>query len=183
MPERNRLERYVPLLPDTVWSAYYMSDALWNGRRFRTLHVVDDFNREELHIEIDTSITSERLVRIFQRLQEEHGIPQILRTDNSPEFLVEAFVSRAEVSGMAVHYMHKEKWNQNVYVKWFIMTCHEDVLSKHLFTSLDDVREMTFWWMQEDNEERTTTLWAIEQPPTFGNKARGGRGSTSKFTS
>ena len=59
-----------------------MSDALRNGRRFRTFNVVDDFNRQALHIEIDTSITSIRLVGIFERLQGEHGVPQVLRTDN-----------------------------------------------------------------------------------------------------
>jgi len=61
----------VPHMPDTVWSADFMTDALYNSRSFRTFNVVDDFNREALHIEIDTSITSERLVRIFQRLQAE----------------------------------------------------------------------------------------------------------------
>ncbi len=59
-----------------------MSDALACGRRFRTFNVVDDFNREALHIEVDTSITSARLVRIFQQLQRDHGLPQVLRTDN-----------------------------------------------------------------------------------------------------
>src|SRR5690606_21570349 len=60
-----------------------MSDALACGRRFRTFNVEDDFNREALHIEIDTSISSLRLGRIFQRLQRERGLPQVLRTDNA----------------------------------------------------------------------------------------------------
>jgi putative transposase len=68
-----------------------MSDALLNGRRFRTFKVVDDFNRQALHIEIDTSITSMRLVRILERLRADYGLPQALRTDNGPEFLGEAF--------------------------------------------------------------------------------------------
>ena len=58
LPKRLRVPLYVPRLPDTVWSADFMSDALLNGRRFRTFNVVDDFNRQALHIEIDTSITS-----------------------------------------------------------------------------------------------------------------------------
>ncbi len=70
-----------------------MSDALLDRRRFRTFNVVDDFNREALHIEIDTSITSLRLVRIFEQLRTEHGLPQVLRTDNGPEFLGEAFTT------------------------------------------------------------------------------------------
>lgn len=33
-----------------------MSDALWSGRRLRTFNVIDEFNREGLRIEIDTSL-------------------------------------------------------------------------------------------------------------------------------
>jgi putative transposase len=33
-----------------------MSDSLYAGKRFRTFNVIDDFNRELLHVEIDTSI-------------------------------------------------------------------------------------------------------------------------------
>lgn len=65
LPKRHRVELYVPELPDTVWSADFMSDALLTGKRFRTFNITDDFNREALHIEIDTSITSKRLVRVF----------------------------------------------------------------------------------------------------------------------
>ena len=61
----------MPERPDAVWSGDFMSDTLANGRRFRTFNVVDDFNREALHIEIDTSITSPRLVRVFKQLQTE----------------------------------------------------------------------------------------------------------------
>jgi len=57
LPKRERVALYVPRLPNTVWSIDFMSDALACGRRFRTFNVVDDFNREVLHIEVDTSIT------------------------------------------------------------------------------------------------------------------------------
>jgi len=87
LPKRERVPLYVPLLPDAVWSADFMADALACGRRFRTFNVVDDFNREALHIEVDTSISSTRLVRIFEQLKQDHGLPQVLRTDNGPEFL------------------------------------------------------------------------------------------------
>jgi len=38
------------------WSADFTSDALWCGLRFRTLNVVDDFNRELLAIEVDFNL-------------------------------------------------------------------------------------------------------------------------------
>lgn len=154
LPKRMRVPLYVPRLPDTVWSADFMSDALFNGRRFRTFNVVDDCNREALHIEIDTSITSHRLVRIFERLRTEHGLPQVLRTDNGPEFLGEAFTSWAKQAGMAIQYIQPGKPNQNAFIERFNRTYREELLDQHLFASLDDVREATYWWMIEYNEER-----------------------------
>ena len=154
LPKRMRVPLYVPRLPDTVWSADFMSDALFNGRRFRTFNVVDDFNREVLHIEIDTSITSLRLVRICDRLRTEHGLPQVLRTDNGPEFLGEVFTNWAKQAGMAIQYIQPGKPNQNAFVERLNRTYREELLDQHLFASLDDVREATYWWMIEYNEER-----------------------------
>ena len=131
-----------------------MADSLWNSRRFRTFNIVDDFNREALHIEIDTSINSERLVRVFKQLDKEHGLPQVLRTDNGPEFLGEAFVNWAKEAGMAIQYIQPGKPNQNAYIERFNRTYREEVLDQHLFASLDDVREATYWWMIDYNEER-----------------------------
>lgn len=154
LPKRLRVPLYVPRLPDTVWSADFVSDALFNGRRFCTFNIVDDFNREVLHIEIDTSITSTRLMRVFEHLRTEHGLPQVLRTDNGPEFLGEAFTSWAKNAGMAILYIQPGKPNQNAYIDRFNRTYREELLDLHLFATLDDVREATHWWMIEYNEER-----------------------------
>jgi putative transposase len=154
LPKRLRAELYVPALPNSVWSADFMSDALCTGKRFRTFNVVDDFNREVLHIEIDTSITSERLVRVFERLRAEYGLPEVLRTDNGPEFLGEVFTAWTKEAGMAIQYIQPGKPNQNAFIERLNRTYREEVLDQYLFTSLEHVREATWWWMIEYNEER-----------------------------
>ena len=154
LPNRERVPLYVPRHPDTVWSADFMSDALACGRRFRTFNVVDDFNREVLHIEVDTSITSVRLVRIFEQIRRDHGLPQVLRTDNGPEFLGESFVQWAKANGMGLRYIQPGKPNQNAYIERFNRTFREEVLNQHLFARIDDVREAAYWWTIEYNEQR-----------------------------
>jgi putative transposase len=44
---------------------YFMSDSLWNGRKLSTFNLVDDCNREALDVEIDHSLTAERVIRVF----------------------------------------------------------------------------------------------------------------------
>ena len=46
----------VPALPNRVWSMDFMADRLMDGRAFRLLNILDDFNREGLAIEVDFSL-------------------------------------------------------------------------------------------------------------------------------
>jgi len=50
-----------PLLPNEIWSLDFMSDSLYQGRRFRTLNVLDEGVREGLAIEIDTNLPAQRV--------------------------------------------------------------------------------------------------------------------------
>ena len=118
------------------------------------INIVDDFNREALHIEVDTSINSERLIRVFDHLRRQRGLPQILRTDNGPEFLGEAFTQWAKNAGMAIQYIQPGKPNQNAYIERFNRTLRNELLDQHLFVRLEDVREAAYWWRLEYNEVR-----------------------------
>jgi putative transposase len=154
LPKRIKQPLFVPQQPNQVWSADFMSDALYAGKRFRTFNVIDDFNREALHVEIDTSITGRRLIRIFERLRLERGLPDVLRVDNGPEFLSGEFVTWAESAGMMIHYIQPGEPNQNAYIERFNRTYRNELLDLYLFRNLAEVREATYWWMIEYNEQR-----------------------------
>ena len=87
LPERVKQPLSVPTAPNQVWSIDYMSDSLWDGRKFRLLNIVDDYNREVLHIEVDTSLPTTRLIRSLEYLREFRGLPKMIRVDNGPEFI------------------------------------------------------------------------------------------------
>ncbi|KUY29799.1 hypothetical protein ATB96_17830 [Elizabethkingia ursingii] len=65
----------------------FMSDSLYDGRRFRILNIADDYNRELLSMEIDTSICSARVVRVLNNLKQQGRKPKRIRVDNGPEFI------------------------------------------------------------------------------------------------
>ncbi|TMP73302.1 IS3 family transposase, partial [Pseudoalteromonas ruthenica] len=54
----------------------FMSDSLSYGHRFRTLNVLDDFNRQALAIEVDTSLTAERVIRTLKQIIAWRGKPK-----------------------------------------------------------------------------------------------------------
>ena len=155
IPQRVQRPLFVPEQPNKVWSADFMSDSLYAGKRFRTFNVIDDFNREILTIEIDTSLTSKRLIRVFERLRDQRGLPEVLRVDNGPEFLSGEFVGWAQSVGMMIHYIQPGKPNPNAYIERFNRTYRNEVLDLYLFDNLEEVRETTYWWTIEYNEERS----------------------------
>ncbi len=141
VPSRERKALLVPQKPNQVWSADFMSDALYARGRFRTFNVIDDFNRESLTIEVDTSITAKRLIRIFEILKITRGLPDVLRVDNGPEFTSGEFVAWAEDNGMFIQYIQPGKPNQNAYIERLNRTYREELLDLYIFESLSDVRE------------------------------------------
>ena len=154
VPARTPMPLAVPTGANQVWSADFVSDALYHGVRFRTFNVIDDFNREALAIEIDTSLPSARLVRVFEQLKEIRGLPAVLRTDNGPEFLGTVFTEWCEAQGIKIDYIEPGKPNQNAYIEHFNRSYRTEVLDAWMFADLDEVREISWAWMIEYNEER-----------------------------
>ncbi len=66
------------------WSMDFMTDSLLSGRKFRTLNLMDDYNREALAIEVDTSLPAERVIRVLEQVTEWRGKPNRIRVDNGP---------------------------------------------------------------------------------------------------
>jgi putative transposase len=81
------------------------------------------------------------------------GLPQVLRTDTGPELLHDMLTSWASDAGMAIQYIQPVKPNHNAYVERFKRTYRIGLLDQYLFATLDDVREATYWWVREYNEE------------------------------
>ena len=59
-----------------------MSDQLWNGKTFRTLNILDDFNREGLALDVDSSLPAARVVRSQDQIIQWRGEPAMIRVDN-----------------------------------------------------------------------------------------------------
>ena len=87
LPNRETKPLIAPETANVSWSLDFMSDSLMSGRAFRTLNVIDDFNREELWIEVDTSLPAQRVTRVLDQIAWWRSYPQQLRIDNGPDLI------------------------------------------------------------------------------------------------
>jgi putative transposase len=154
LPDRVREPLAVPPRANETWSADFMTDSLWSGRRFRTFNVIDDFNREALRIEIDTSLPALRITRALDELIEVRGKPRRLRLDNGPELISAALAKWATKNGVDLAFIQPGKPTQNAYIERFNRTFRTEVLDCYVFNTLGEVRRMTAEWITRYNTER-----------------------------
>jgi putative transposase len=115
----------------------FISDALSEGRKFRSLNIVDDFNRGCLAAEVDTSITGTRVVRVLERLREQRGLPQALVKDHGPEFAGQALDVWAYERGVKLRFIEPGKPVQNAFIESFNGKMRDGCLNEHRFLSLE----------------------------------------------
>ena len=137
-----------------TWSMDFMSDSMTGNRKFRTFNVIDDCSREVLAIEVDTSLSSKRVIRVLDRVIENNGKPAAIRVDNGPEFTSKHFELWAKEKGIYIQYIQPGRPMQNGYIERFNRLYREAVLDAYLFFDLYQVRELTQQWMEEYNHKR-----------------------------
>lgn len=140
-----------PLRPNLTWSIDFMHDTLENGRKFRTLNIIDDYNREALAIEVSYSFPAETVISKVKEVIEWRGTPEEIRSDNGTEFIAKAFEGFCSNSGIKHVKIQKGKPNQNGYIERFNRSFREEVLDANIFENLNQVKELTETFCEEYN--------------------------------
>lgn len=143
-----------PSQPGEEWSLDFTQDTLATGRSFRTLNIIDSYSRLCLAIEVDTSLSCARVIRILERLQAEHGLPQRLRIDNGPEFTAQALDTWAYQNAVQLLFIQPGKPMQNGYIESFNGKFRDECLNLHWFLDLDDARKIIDAWRLDYNTVR-----------------------------
>lgn len=132
----------------------FVEDRLTNGRKIRTLTMVDTLSRESPALETDTSLGGRRVVRVLDRHVERHGAPDVITIDNGTEFDSKAMDEWAFKNKVRLHFIRPGKPNENAYCESFNGRFREECLNENLFETLDDARRIIEAWRIDYNEER-----------------------------
>ncbi|MNS05460.1 IS2 transposase TnpB [compost metagenome] len=157
----------LPLQPNQRWSMDFTLDALWNGTRFRTLNIVDDYTRESLAIEVDTSLPGMRVARVLDRLAETRGLPKVIVVDNGPEFAGRVLDAWADKKGVKLHFIRPGKPVENAYIEPFNGKFRDECLNQTLFTTMEEAKHKIELWRLDYNRTRPHTALGGITPEQF----------------
>ena len=186
LPRRTRRRRSrdtvhpldAPATLNHTWAVDFMTDTLYDGRRFRTLNVLDEGNREGLTIDVGMSLPSVRVIAVLDDLVALHGAPRALRVDNGPELTAISLTRWCAQHHIALHYIQPGKPQQNAYIERFNRTYRTEVLDAYLFQSITEVRELTAEWLVSYNTERPHDSLGRVPPLAFLPRLTASREST-----
>lgn len=136
------------------WSMDFVSDSLWNGRRFRVLTIVDDLTRECPALEVDHSLPGLRVIRVLDRLAATRGLPKVITVDNGPEFISKAVDAWAYQNKVRLRFIQPGKPVQNAYVESFNGKFRDECLNENVFVDLHDARSKIETWRRDYNSTR-----------------------------
>lgn len=179
LPSRERVSLRQPEGINMSWSLDFMSDAFLNGKRFRTVNVLDDCNREALGIKASISLPARRVTEFLDWIAYCRGYPRQLRVDNGPENIANEMIQWAKKHNVHIHYIQPGKPAQNAYIERFNRTYREEVLNMYLFKNITEVQAITDRWLLEYNSQRPHASLGNLTPWAFAEKLAGQLVSTN----
>lgn len=161
-----------PTKLNELWTMDFVSDQLSDGRVFRILVVMDVYSRECLALEADTSIGGQRVARVLDRIKEHRGLPEVIGTDNGPEFRSRHMDQWAYANGVKLHFIKPGTPTQNAFIESLNSQIRKKLLNIHWFESLGEVRDLAEKWRTIYNTIKRHGSLNKKTPAEFAAHAR-----------
>jgi putative transposase len=134
----------------------FMSDQLFDGRKFRIFTLVDNFSRECLALHCGQSLKGRDVVMVLEDLRINRGIlPKRIQSDNGSEFISKELDRWAYENQVTLDYSRPGKPTDNPYVESFNGSFRDECLNVNWFMSLDGAQEKISIWQEDYNHFRT----------------------------
>jgi putative transposase len=173
-PKRQRVALSRPTVlpassaPKQRWSLDFVSDALGDGRRMRLLTVVATVTRDALALEVETSLPSNQVIRVRDRLSAERGArPREMVLDNGPELTSRLLDQWAVRQQLHRGFIEPGKPMQNVPNESVTGRLRDACLNQPWFASLADARRVLASWQADDTGRRPHRALGYRTPRQF----------------
>lgn len=171
---------FTPTGPNQVWAYDFTLDRCANGQALKSLSIVDEWTRECLAIEVATSLTAVKVIAVLERLFEQYGAPQVLRSDNGPEFIARALRIWVLCKHSDTATIDPGKPWQNGSVESFHATFRRECLDAEEFAHLREARILIEQWRWEYNTQRPHSSLGYRTPSEVGGEARAAMSQESR---
>ena len=171
-PLNERVPLQLAKAVNEVWSMDFVSDSLSNGRRLKYLTVADDFSHECVDIAVDFGISGEYVTRLLDRAAVFRGYPDMVRTDNGPEFTSRVFMAWAQTHGIRHLLIQPGRPMQNGYIESFNGKFRDEHLNESWFETLQQARNAVSIWKQDYNQVRPHSSVGRIPPAEFAHLHR-----------
>jgi putative transposase len=149
------------------WAMDFVSDTLAHGRTFRVLTIIDEYTRECLRIEADTSLPGMRVIRVLEQLAETRGLPEEIHVDHGPEFVCRSVRSWCEKHRVLLRYIDAGRPMQNGHIESFNGRFRDECLNANWFPSLAHARSQVEAWRTDYNQSRPHSALGYSTPNEF----------------
>lgn len=150
-----------PTAPKQRWSMDFMSDSLYDGRRFRILTVVNNRPRESPALEVNRSFAGQAVAEVLERLAQTTGLAKMIQVDNGPEFVSKALDEWAHRRQVKLAFSRPGTPTDNPFIEAFSGRFRQECLDQNWFESLGDARIIIEAWRMDYNTVRPHT--ALDQ--------------------
>jgi putative transposase len=154
------------------WAMDFVSDQMYNGKRFRALTILDIYSRECLDIYVDKSIKGEMVADVLEKLKATRGLPVKIKVDNGPEFISKALDAWAYFNHVQLEYSRPGRPIDNAHIESFNGSFRDECLNTNWFMSLEDARQKINMWKNEYNEFRPHSALTNLTPTEYARLAR-----------
>lgn len=140
--------------PNHVWALDFQFDETADGRRIKSLHVVDEHTREALAMRVARTCTSDQVVDVLIDLVASRGAPAHLRMDNGPEMIAWALRDYCRLAGARTAFIEPGSPWENPFVESFNSRVRDELFNVEVFATLLEAQVVVEAWRTEYNTYR-----------------------------
>ncbi len=140
--------------PNHVWSYDFVEDRTHDGRKYRTLNVIDEYTHECLAIRVGRKLKATDVIDVLSDLFILRGVPGHIRSDNGPEFVAKAVQAWITAVGARTAYIAPGSPWENGSVESFNARLRDELLDGEIFYSLREAQVVIESWRRHYNTVR-----------------------------